>query len=1491
MSKASRLARPPSLGAGSKLPSPRKECPGTAAAAGRARVLSVGEKLMRAGSDGILSRQKSLTAAVPQDKAQRETQTETQAPSQSPCEKGQNMEAVPPKSRISPPKASSQGSVHKQTKSNLKVTSPEDAEHVSRRKASPNGTAPLSGDAKGSRTVPRRHTLGGARGSREILAMQPSDMDKKREAFLEHLKQKYPHHASAIMGHQERLREQSRSPKHGPSPQPSVGDQVDHISLASLESLDTMSEADAPTGFTRGSRVRASLPVVRSTNQTKDRSLGVLYLQYGDETKQIRMPNEVTSIDTVRALFVSAFPQQLTMKMLESPSVAVYVKDDMRNMYYELTDVRNITDHSCLKVYHKDPAQAFSHGPRPANGDARMHSEMVHAGRDGPHPLRQPPMGPPLHHPMQGALPPTPHSMPPSPSRIPFVPRQGSIPGSATIPRDRVSNTNPPARSNSPCPSAILERRDVKPDEDMGGKSHSLARGNEGLYADPYLLQEGRMTMATAHGPHPNPGLDGPEHGMGGFHRASIRSTSSYSGPSPTDTIDHPSLYRQKSRNSQLPTLGSKTPPPSPHRMAEVRMIDIHGGPPHCVPPHGVPIERSSPVRQSFRKEEVTGTKPRNNMGSPVVADLQGHLQGPIPADHQTRERMKAMEYQIASLTGLVQHALLKGPNSSGTKEPLSERPPKTSSPAHSAHSSGGSPVLAPKSNAAPSDKGSGPLKVNLLQFRKNVSDLRMQLHQMRQLQLQNQEALRVQLKRAEQEISVKLAEAMRGLEDPVQRQRALVEEDRHKYLGLEERVLSQLGELEQYVISLQKDSAATHRVVTLKDVEEGAVTLRKVGESLAGLKGEFPALQTRMRAVLRVEVEAVKFLKEEPHKLDSMLKRVKSLTDTLSSLRRSATEGHQKGPDPSANVPVGNSPSAAAVAAEAPAEAPVQPGSTSAPLEPQSSTIRSEVMPSSPVVIHHVQSSPVHMQQSQQSAALTAQPSPPLTPSPSHAPSPNLSKSQGRESPKGAALDPPSPARHKKTHGNPVNNGNGAANQGLVIEELQNSQDKSKNRAMSIEAAEKEWEEKRQNMGHYDGKEFEKILQEAQANMMKGIPSLDAEENPGLAPAATGEQADVHSLVESLSEEPQSELLADKQAKKGPEKLPKPVMEKPAKPALERPSKTATKPAPSDSVTKQGSEKPSKSPPPPPPRKTYPSSSSGMTTTRSGEVVYTSRKESTSAQEGEEEAPPPTPPAKPTKVAPETKPKPATPPPVTAPVAGEEEDEGDKIMAELQNTSVASPTSRMPVPLSAKSRQSPGTTDKAGKQQKLQDAQRQFRQANGSAKRVGGDHKTTSPTIPISKIPAFYPSSTKGSSQSAQNSDATNPINPSSSSSSSSSVTKSSILSSHAHRSGSLPSSHIPSLSNGSLKLPTPSQHTGKALSFPSQTQNGRVHSSSSSSFSSSSSSSSSSPSPLSPTPLGPGGKSIRTIHTPSFTSYRSHNGSSGKSCIPTATAAKDTT
>lgn len=48
------------------------------------------------------------------------------------------------------------------------------------------------------------------------------------------------------------------------------------------------------------------------------------------------------------------------------------------------------------------------------------------------------------------------------------------------------------------------------------------------------------------------------------------------------------------------------------------------------------------------------------------------------------------------------------------------------------------------------------------------------------------------------------------------------------------------------------------------------------------------------MRVVLRVEVEAVKFLKEEPHRLDALLKRCKTITETLATMRKYEPAHHQ---------------------------------------------------------------------------------------------------------------------------------------------------------------------------------------------------------------------------------------------------------------------------------------------------------------------------------------------------------------------------------------------------------------------------------------------------------------------------------------------------------------------------------------------------------------------------------------------------------------------
>uniref|UniRef100_A0A8C5L1H2 Enhancer trap locus 4 n=1 Tax=Jaculus jaculus TaxID=51337 RepID=A0A8C5L1H2_JACJA len=1321
------------------------------------------------------------------------------------------------------PSSADSRQMHQPGRGNLHVTAPEDAECRRAKERLSNGSsrAPVS---KSSRNIPRRHTLGGPRSSKEILGMQTSEMDRKREAFLEHLKQKYPHHATAIMGHQERLRDQTRSPKLSHSPQPpSVGDPGEHLSETSGDSLEAMSEGEAPSPFARGSRTRASLPVVRSTNQTKERSLGVLYLQYGDETKQLRMPNEITSADTIRALFVSAFPQQLTMNMLESPSVAIYIKDESRNVYYELNDVRSIQDRSLLKVYNKDPSLAFNHVPKVVNGDMRMQREIVYARGDGPGASRPGSTAHPPHAiPNSPPSTPVPHSLPPSPSRIPYGgTRPMVIPGNATIPRDRLSSL-PVSRSISPSPSAILERRDVKPDEDMS-KSLTMYR-NEGFYADPYLYPEGRMSIASSHGGHP---LDVPDHIIA-YHRTAIRSASAYCSPSlQAEMHMEQSLYRQKSRkypDSHLPTLGSKTPPASPHRVGDLRMLDMHPHHSALGPSHTLQPDRSSPSRQSFKKEPGTLVyieKPRNAPGIPGIVDLGPPLvekqvfaysTATIPKDRETSEKMM-------KATGSRSHA-----DSAGT-----------------ANIPGAKGLGGPESTASPNPAGASPIHTSLLDLRRNVAELRIQLQQMRQLQLQNQEMLRAMMKKAELELSSKAMEVLKRLEDPVQRQRTLVELERQKYLHEEERIVKKLRELEDFVEDMKKDSSSAGRVVTLKDVEDGAFLLRQVGEAVATLKGEFPTLQNKMRAVLRIEVEAVRFLKEEPHKLDSLLKRVRSMTDVLTMLRRHVTDGLLKGADAAQ--------AAQYAAMEKATAAQVLKSEEEVPRQPlHGGDVRSEVV--SGMTVHHAQSAPVVIHPTQHSSVLLnpAQ-NVPGGPGP-HTASPPAATQDVISAPQSTA-----PAQSLPT------SVNGSTMQSLFIEEIHSVS--AKNRAVSIEKAERKWEEKRQNLEHYNGKEFEKLLEEAQANIMKSIPNLEMP--PASGPPPKGDTP--VDRQESSEVSPSSEQESDKLGEKSPP------------------------------------------PPPPPPRRSY-LPGSGLTTTRSGDVVYTGRKEGAGAKvtcEDGGSSPQSRAPKCPTE-------EPASswaPSPPPAPTSSskddeEEEEEGNKIMAELQafqkcslmdvssnshaehsradshakdtrpgatapskekkSSSSTPQTSRMPVPLSSKNR--PGSLDKPSKQSKLQDP-RQYRQANGSAKKAGGDCKPASPSLPASKIPALSPNSGKSSSVPSASGDSSNP--------STTPATKPSIasnpLSPQAGRS-THSTSLIPSVSNGSLKFQSP-PHTGKGpLSFSLQTQNGRAVPSSSSSP----------PSPASPTSMSQGARGIRTIHTPSLASYKAQNGSSSKAAPSTA-------
>ncbi|XP_012821103.1 sickle tail protein homolog isoform X14 [Xenopus tropicalis] len=1413
MSKPSRLARPLPSHVPSKPPMNRKED-----FSNRGRKSSLGEKILRAGSEGNLTRQQGQAAQI----ASRQAGSSSSTKGQSKHIQGSSLENI---------------EFH-QSKENLT-----------------NGNSHIP--QKSGRNIPRRHTVGGPRSSKEILGMQTSEMDRKREAFLEHLKYKYPHHATAIMGHQERLRDQTKSPKLSSSPQPSVGDPAEHLSEASADSGDMMFEADSAVPFVRGSRTRASLPVVRSTNQTKERSLGTLFLQYGDDTKKMQMPNEITSVDTIRALFVSAFPQQLTMKILESPSTAIYIKDEGRNVYYELSDVRNIQDRCFLKVYNKDPAHAFNHTRGAVNGDVRMQRDISYSVREGPaihrpgsatYPSHAGPVSPPPT--------PVPHSMPSSPSRIPYGGGRPAVVQSNTMQRERIPSV-PAPRSISPSPSAILERRDVKPDEDMGNKNVQLLR-NDSIYQDPYLYHEGRMSMASSHGGHP---LDVPDHIIA-YHRGSLRSASTYSNSSMQMEMMEQSMYRQKSRKhveSHLPTLGSKTPPTSPHRVADIRMMEMHAHNAH-LPPHGMQADRSSPLRQSFKKEQGPGmfveAKVRNTGGIMGMADIVpsptdkqvfgGYGVAVPPKDPYTRERMHAMEKQIASLTGLVQTALLKGPSPNNSAP--SDRVLKSANgSASSSDRPGNQGVAAAKNSLAISETitvinqqsstCSQEMHVSLQDMRRNVAELRLQLHKMRQLQLQNQETVRLMMKKAEMEISSKVTEMVKGLEDPVQRQRVLVEQERQKYLGDEEQIVAKLCDLEDFVESLKKDQSTSQRSITLKDVEDRAFMLRQIGEAVSNLKGEFPYLQNKMRAVLRVEVEAVRFLKEEPHKLDSLLKRIRNMTDALSALRRHATDGSSKSIDNNQTSQVLITERVTETDSlqvhEEKSQVYLQPTQTDggAAVESPTTSVKSEVVPlSAGLRVHQVQSSPVLMQQSQHSSALV-----------NHTPAPSTQSSHSTEllvSHQTASV-PPSVTPESARRNPPTAAQEGSSKQSLFIEEM--SQVTYRNRAVSIEEAERKFEEKRQNLDHYNGKEFEKMLEEAQASIMKAIPSLEV-------PAQSQK-------VEIVDKKEVTEV--------------KTIME-------------------------QDNDKVTKSPPPPPPRRMYPPGS-GLNSVWTAESTFLVRKDSS---KDSEEALPKVP-SKAETEEPHLQSVEATVK-SSAVKDEDEEEEGARIMAELQafqkcsfvdvnpkspnelskadsqdyratavtqakekkGSSGGAQTSRMPIPMSSKSRQA--NVDKSSKQPKLQEPQRQYRQANGGTKKAGGDVKASAPSLSVSKIPGLSSNTGKSGSVPAQSSETSNPPNPS---------VKSHVANSNPQASRTAnPSALVRPAHNGSSKLQPPPTYKGHHLSFSPQASNGRP------ALPSTTASSSSPPSSVSPTSLTQGVKSIRTIHTPSFTSYKSQNGSASK-------------
>ncbi|KAM9746574.1 SRC kinase signaling inhibitor 1 isoform 5-T5 [Menidia menidia] len=1101
-------------------------------------------------------------------------------------------------------------------------------------------------------TSEHRHTVTAAQSLEALTNLHKADMERKRDAFMDHLKSKYqqqqhqqqqqqlqhPHHSphhnppspspshASMRGSSERsAREQqqpnywsfkSRSPRHSQSTQSGLADQAAKLSFASAESLETMSEADIPVGFNRMNRFRQSLPLSRSASQNKLRSPGVLFLQYGDETRRVHITHELSSLDTLHALIVHMFPQKLTAGMLKSPNTAILIKDEARNVFYELEDVRDIQDRSIIKIYRKEPIYAsYPAAAHLANGDLRR--EMVYSSRESSPTRRINTLPSSSGSASSGS---------PSRSRLSYSGgRPPSFAGSHPQHEQPRHSHHPNAGhvanvGLSPSPSAILERRDVKPDEEVSGKNKALMK-SEGLYADPYsLMHEGRLSIASTQSlaaigdPFSFPVTTGL------YRRGSVRSLSTYSAAALQGDLED-SFYKpggplySDTYSSATLGMGFRMPPSSPQKIPDMQLRDRDS---YSSSP------RASPVRQTFRKDSASSSvfvespKSRPSSGSDPLCLTAGPGEanrassgfgslsgqdGDTSRDHRL-ERMEAMEKQIASLTGLVQSVLTRAPDSDSTCGLLRlcmmagcppdqgtefSRPLPFSSSEKTETNSDGSATGTGRSKqkantpSAPlalmpppptNSIGRLQMKLHLHGLQQNATDLRKQLSQLRKTQLENQDSVRNLLKRTEAELHVRVADALRKQEDPLQRQRLLVEEERLKYLNEEELIIQQLHDLEKSVEELQKESSVNHKLVTVQELEEKANVLRKLGETLTELKNQFPGLQSKMRVVLRVEVEAVKFLKEEPHRLDALLKRCKTITDTLATMRKQANEGVWKKQD-----------------------------DFSSPSSKHNDDLRKfsdfDISTNQPLTINDIGGS----------NSLSNW-------------NPHSSLSRGLGNLSGSHKDNHPPVPHK----------------GKALEELERRA--AADKALSVEvrlAAERDWEEKRANLTQYSAQDINRLLEETQAELMKAIPDLDfaakqikpSSTTPSTQTPQTGAAASEH-----RSHKPQHKLSAkDGGSRRGSDEL---------------------------TVPRYRTEKPSKSPPPPPPRRSFPSSP-GLTT-RSGETLIPGKSIKKSETEEAETQKPHT---KLRRTVSEN-PRPASTPPTLA--SGEKEElEEERIAAELE--------------------------------------------------------------------------------------------------------------------------------------------------------------------------------------------------------------------------------
>ncbi|CAL8148018.1 unnamed protein product [Orchesella dallaii] len=655
-----------------------------------------------------------------------------------------------------------------------------------------------------------------------------------------------------------------------------------------------MSEAEtSSTGFRRGGKARSSLPVVRTPSKTLERPLGtvtedlytqsLVFLQYRSETKRALLPNEITSMDTVKALFVRSFPKQLTMEYLDAMNVKIYIHDGSKDMFYELEDLRDIRDRSVLRLFEPningngavpswDQDQSYFSEPEFDSDYQHQHIHKTKGSKGSPYMTYSYPVG--------ATLPRVTRSF--SPATVPIKQE-----GSSAPPKPQRQSQYPTVTKRpivvSPSPALYSPRggdaaRSSFPLPPTASYTPTDLRRNIYSSADPtYIASPERRFVEDPYYQFPPP----------------------RSGSITPVIIDEEARFRMEHMERQLANLTGLVqkalvhPPvtnqPTPDDIDKHSSSSSASLPDDPVRPATETLISSSAIMPMAKPPKFGKEKSVSFSDDPPDHGKQQHSPTHQPVEKPTKPAIKS-----STLPRMSQDRVLKPVPSSVPKPPAPAQPPAlVNVPSHPYDRQ----YYAPPRG----DLGLSPEMYNQLRMlQKKAKELKTDIKVLRRnVQAQAhtvKETLRDTFLRFK---VVTMSGSDQWMQGDPEKERIRRDEELYKQEVM--KLEKDLSELEMTVEDLRSHVINKRMRVNMSDVENMALILSKSSKSVADLKVRFPPLHESVKTLLTSDVERMAvqecFLKEEPERLENALKRCKKLTGTLVTLKRLASVQEQRLP------------------------------------------------------------------------------------------------------------------------------------------------------------------------------------------------------------------------------------------------------------------------------------------------------------------------------------------------------------------------------------------------------------------------------------------------------------------------------------------------------------------------------------------------------------------------------------------------------------------